>query len=165
MVGFFISMRGIIYCYHNLITGKKYIGQTIKPELRYKQHISQSKRERDKFHTAMRKNGVESFVYGVIEEIEEKELDSREIHWIREYNSVENGYNSTYGGRGGKRERKPPIPCLISFWARPNLYVEDIVEWSNLNGYDHRKLKKLSIPKIDSHKDIVGIEWNWKREE
>ena len=62
---------GIIYCYTNLKNNKKYIGQTINPEQRYKQHISSAFNPNDKdyeavIHRAFRKYGYDSFVYEIL---------------------------------------------------------------------------------------------------
>jgi hypothetical protein len=47
----------------------------------------------------MRKYGIENFFVEKIEECEEDRLDEREIYWIQKYNSFNDGYNSTLGGR------------------------------------------------------------------
>jgi group I intron endonuclease len=94
-------MKGVIYCYHCIPTGKKYIGQT-KYEIRrkeYHRYIS-SKGCKRKFYNAVRKYGWENFIYGIIEECEIELLTQKEISYIKEFNTFEYGYNSTLGGDG-----------------------------------------------------------------
>lgn len=87
-------MSGIIYCWTNKVTGKKYIGQTVHPEQRKANHI-----HRDivlgcdfYFHKSLRKRGVEGFYYEVLEETDN--LSERETYWIKHYNTMwPNGYN------------------------------------------------------------------------
>ena len=46
-------------------------------------------------------DGLENFVFEVIEEVDNSLLNEREIFWIKEYNSLSpNGYNLTTGGEG-----------------------------------------------------------------
>jgi len=85
---------GIIYCYTNKITGKKYVGQTIHPEQRKRSHLHEAvKRQSDYyFHRSIRKYGWENFDYEIIEHTEH--LTDRETHWIRELDTLwPNGYN------------------------------------------------------------------------
>jgi group I intron endonuclease len=77
-------MKGVIYCYHCIPTGKKYIGQT-KRTLP-KRHISHKKDCKSgvdtKFYRAVRKYGWENFIVGIINEFEFVELDNKEIFFI-----------------------------------------------------------------------------------
>jgi group I intron endonuclease len=94
-------MQGIIYCYTNIKNGKKYVGRTIDPEQRKRNHICEAlKRGSDYyFHRALRKHGLESFTYEILGEFEEEILDDMEIKFINEYNTVwPNGYNQCFGG-------------------------------------------------------------------
>jgi group I intron endonuclease len=95
-------MKGVIYCYHCIPTGKKYIGQT-KRTL-HKRHISHKKDCKSgmdiKFYRAVRKYGWENFIVGIITECEFNDLDDREIFFIEKYDTYSNGYNSTLGGSG-----------------------------------------------------------------
>ena len=88
---------GIIYCYTNKNTGKKYIGQTINPKQRKSNHIHEAlKRNSDYyFHRSIRKHGWESFEYIILEEIHNRELlNERENFYIMKYNTLwPNGYN------------------------------------------------------------------------
>jgi group I intron endonuclease len=94
-------MKGVIYCYHCISTGKKYIGQTIHEEHRKKQHKHDCKRGvNNKFYRAVRKYGWELFIYGIIEEYGADVLAEQEVYYIDCYDTYINGYNSTIGGEG-----------------------------------------------------------------
>jgi len=94
--------EGIIYKITSP-SGKVYVGQTTKGfEKRIKQHKSPS----SKCHLvkkAINKYGDE-MKYEIIEDnIPHKQLDEREIYWIKELNSfAPNGYNCTTGGNARK---------------------------------------------------------------
>lgn len=102
---------GIIYCYTNLINNKKYIGQTINPEQRFKQHKSSAFNERDKdynspLHRAFRKYGYDNFQYEVLAEAETiEELNGLEIYYIAHFNTKDNGYNIESGGKNSNKPK------------------------------------------------------------
>ena len=52
----------------------------------------------NKFYQALRKYGLSSFKFELLEECSVSELNEKEIYWINYYNTFENGYNSTLGG-------------------------------------------------------------------
>lgn len=93
-----------IYKITNLVNGKSYIGQTIKKvEERWQGHISdlESGRGAPKLQYAFDKYGKDNFAFQTLEECKTEELDEREKYWIGEYDTYENGYNSTLGGQTG----------------------------------------------------------------
>lgn len=93
---------GIIYKITNHITGKSYVGQTIRPlKRRWQEHCQNAERCKV-LHRAIMKYGKDNFT---IEQIDtantSKELNDKEIYWIKFYNTlVPNGYNMTEGGGG-----------------------------------------------------------------
>lgn len=96
---------GIVYCIVNIINGKYYIGQTIKPlEKRWTAHKSSAARgSRFHLHNAIRKYGKDNFVLHVIAEMQsQEELDKCERVWIALTRSFDRsvGYNLTFGGDG-----------------------------------------------------------------
>lgn len=97
-------MKGVIYCFHCIPTGKKYIGLTEKTlEYRIKQHLGNIKRNYKtsrKFYNSIRKYGVENFIIGIIEECDSNELFKKEKFYIKKYDTFVNGLNSTLGGEG-----------------------------------------------------------------
>jgi len=96
-----VEMNGVIYCYHCIPTGKKYIGQTVKEKHRKRQHINHCKTGVDnKFYRAVRKYGWDNFVYGIIDDYNDEILNEQEIFYIDKYDTYRNGYNSTLGGEG-----------------------------------------------------------------
>lgn len=100
-----------IYKIENLINGKVYIGKSVNIQRRFKSHISDSFNNNKPsynhlIHKAIRKYGVENFLFEVIEEYSEDDLNQKEIYWISVYdccilNGNNKGYNMTRGGDGG----------------------------------------------------------------
>lgn len=87
---------GIIYCYTNKNTGKKYIGQTIHPEQRKRSHLYEATNHKTEyyFHRSIRKHGWEAFEYEVLETVDEEHLSERETFYIKSLNTHwPNGYN------------------------------------------------------------------------
>ena len=95
---------GYIYLITNKINTKKYVGKTAQSiEKRWREHISDSKKERCEIrplYRAIRKYGVENFSIELIEECNPKALPEREQYWIEYYNTYKDGYNATLGGDG-----------------------------------------------------------------
>ena len=71
-----------IYLITNKLDGKKYVGQALDIEKRWKRHISDSKKYDYVIYRAMRKYGIENFSFEVLEECPVDKLDEREIFWI-----------------------------------------------------------------------------------
>lgn len=92
---------GIIYGWYCTITDKWYIGQTVNPEERFNKHIYLLKKDNTHFHNALRKYGLNNFVYCILEDnVLRENLNLKEIEWIEYYDSFLNGYNLTIGGDG-----------------------------------------------------------------
>lgn len=97
-----MSNQGKIYCAHCIFTGKKYIGQTRQKLLcnRIAKHFIDANKNysNGKFQRALKKYGRNGFIWGVIEECDISLLNTKEIYWIAEYKTVEDGYNLSPGG-------------------------------------------------------------------
>jgi group I intron endonuclease len=93
----------IIYKCQNKISGKIYIGQTIKTlDERKLTHLNSSKFAKSKFHKALKSYGIDSFDWEVLATATTKEqLNKLEIDYINQYDSINNGYNMVDGGTGG----------------------------------------------------------------
>ena len=86
----------IIYEIKNKINGKIYIGQHLSNELG--SYWGSGKL----IKKAINKYGIENFERSILERCSSKdELNEREKYWIKEKNSLVNGYNLTEGGTGG----------------------------------------------------------------
>lgn len=113
-----IIMIGI-YKVTNQKNGKVYIGQSVNIKRRWSKHKNSPFNPNALnydciFYRAIRKYGIESFKFEVLEECNIDELNDKEIYWINYYNSVDRdkGYNMTEGGH---------IP-------HPNILTEDDVQ-------------------------------------
>lgn len=93
------SVSGI-YCIENTRDGKKYIGKSKNVYKRIHQHKydilnDRYRNENEYFRRAVKKYGIDSFVYYVLEEVDIHKLSSREIYWMEKCQSLERskGYN------------------------------------------------------------------------
>lgn len=93
----------IIYKITNVSNGLNYVGCTIgKMEKRFKEHIYRcfTKNYNTKLYNSMRKYGKENFIITLIEECDIESMYDREKYYIKEYDTYNNGLNSTLGGDG-----------------------------------------------------------------
>lgn len=96
--------KGLIYKVTSP-NGKVYIGKTSKTlQERIRAHRNDYLREKYnfKFYNSLKKYGFDNFVWEVIEDsIDLNLLNEVEIKYIKQFNSFEDGLNSTIGGNGG----------------------------------------------------------------
>lgn len=125
---------GVIYCYTNVENNKKYIGQTINPEQRKKQHKSSAFNEKDysyntPFHRAIRKYGLDNFIYEILAETPDMEtLNELEIFFINKYQTqIPNGYNIESGGKNAPRPKTVEQKIKLT-WAQAELSESEIIE-------------------------------------
>lgn len=93
----------LIYKITNIVNRKPYIGQTkFSVESRWKSHKKDARRGvNSHFYKALRKYGPENFKIEILASAPNKEqLDYLEQLFIVLFDSIENGYNSTFGGDG-----------------------------------------------------------------
>ena len=98
-----MNKLGKIYIISNTINNKVYIGQTIQTlKKRFNGHCCYSKSDRSEYmyiKRAIHKYGRENFTIKLLEECPIENLNEREIYWIKQYDSYNNGYNLTLGGQ------------------------------------------------------------------
>lgn len=97
-------MNGIIYLVINKITGRMYVGQTMREWVERKQeHWNKAygkSKSYTKFYNDLRDYGWDSFYPVFLEEniSTKKMLNKLEIYWIAKLNTFKNGLNSDRGG-------------------------------------------------------------------
>ena len=104
------KFEGIVYAHKLNATNEYYVGETTNEELRKSVWNNQkSSYGGQKIKKAREEFGIDSktWNYMVLEHVEAstpdelaKELVEREKNWIEELDSVANGFNGNYGGRG-----------------------------------------------------------------
>ena len=137
-------MKGYIYKFENKVNGKIYVGQTTrKVKIRYNEHLRASEKELDQLpiHRAIKKYGIENFIFEIICEIESNckeklvdKLNNLEINYISELDCVvPNGYNVSVGGNNISIT---PINRSLIMWENEpiidienNIIYEDVYEW------------------------------------
>jgi len=100
-----------IYSIQNKLNNKIYVGQSIRPEARWRKHKYVANHIDDEklikygqiqyIHNAIHKHGVDNFLFQIIEQwVTPQESDDAEIFWIQFFQSDKSdyGYNLTPGG-------------------------------------------------------------------
>ncbi len=107
--------EGVVYRYVNTVEGAEYgwcyVGNTTDEKHRkysWNNHGNKSYGGK-KINEARKKYGLENFEYEVLERVEAEtvaklkaQLDEIETTYIKQFNSVEKGYNRSAGGTGNK---------------------------------------------------------------
>lgn len=141
---------GYIYIIKNDVNNKVYIGQTSRSiEIRWKEHVRKGNQLIDR---AIHKYGLEHFFIDQIEECNDEDLDAREQYWISYYDSLNNGYNLTSGGKENATYPKDKIQEVLSLWQdgltinrivdKTKLNVETVRNYLNKNGIDHQQIQE-----------------------
>jgi group I intron endonuclease len=155
-------MEGVIYCYHCIPTGKKYIGQTVNEKQRKNAHVNRAKNGCEfLFYRAVRKYGWQNFIYGVIDIFEENLLNEKEVYYIDYYDTFNNGYNNTIGG-GGSRGRIRTEEEIKKFSEK--MKGRKKTEEHKLKiSKAHLELNKKGIPLNEEHKKNMRLAIQGKR--
>lgn len=143
----------IIYKATNLETNKIYVGQTTKSlEQRVAGHVATANsnvNRRTHFHNSIRKYGIDSFQFEVIEECGTvDELHSRESYWIEELDAVEAGYNLALGG-----EINPMDSPAVKARHAESMQSKDVQDRISNTLRQYRKEEPFS----DSHRDKISL--------
>jgi group I intron endonuclease len=95
--------KGKIYKITNKENGSIYIGCTINSlEKRFGEHLSRcfTSEYKSKLYNSMKKYGQENFIIELVEECDLDVIYETERKYIEQYDSYNNGLNSTIGGEG-----------------------------------------------------------------
>ena len=154
-------MLGYIYKITNQINQKCYIGQTIQSvQTRWTKHINSIGTEKEyAIHKAIKKYGINNFIFEIIEQCDANLLNEKEIYWINYYNSYENGYNLTRGGQGNRKYNYDLI--IQTFLNNPNLSCKQLSEQFHIS---EATICHILIANEIPHNSFgCGTEYNKKR--
>lgn len=128
-------MKGI-YKFTNKVTKQVYIGQSKHIETRWTQHLRAI--DSVKFHESLRQYGIKNFMFEVLEEnpnFSDSDLDRLEKQYIKDYDSYNNGLNST-SGNGPLHAKKTPCKSrmlLVRGTINSALYRKYLTGYTNKN--------------------------------
>lgn len=153
---------GDIYLIRNLVTNKSYVGQVahwvragvdidgntkhvrkgvdirIRNHFNYATNNGSKINDHPKLYNAIRKYGVPSFASIRLETCPVEMLNEREMHWIRVFDSVNNGYNVTYGGQDRRPADVEKISKIVTdLWSNPEYREMQLSKKKRNNSLPH----------------------------
>lgn len=140
-----------IYGLRCKVTNKWYVGQSIDISNRWESYKKLRCKNQKKLYHALIKYGYDNFDTFVIESFDPIDwiLDYREMYWIKYYDSVENGYNITAGGK---------IGINFSGLKHSDETREKMSKW--------QRGKKHSPERVNNmRKSLLGRKWSKKQRE
>ena len=149
-----------IYCIENLINHKKYIGQSTNIKKRVNKHKSclrNNQHNNQHLQYAWNLYGEDNFIFYIIEECLESELDNREIYYIESLNLRDDkfGYNIELGGFKNKHmsdKTKKKISDALSGRKLPEEQVEKIASSNRGKKRSEESKRRMS----ENHADVSG---------
>ena len=148
----------IVYKVTNKINGKIYIGIT-KGALnkRWRSHVGSALKcnSNNHFHNAIRKYGEDNFIVEQIDSAHDyEELKEKEKYYISVFNSVDRGYNSTYGGDDNPmfcyKAREHHKQTLSKPEVRKSI-SNGLKRYIRENGFSDEHRKRLSESAMGNH--------------
>ena len=140
-----------IYKITNLVNGKVYIGQSVNVRKRWITHrnsaFNPNKDEYDApLYKAIRKYGLDKFVFDVLEECEKSELDEREMFYVAQYGSNKKhyGYNQDEGGHSAHHNTKLTLDEVIAIIDRLKNTLDTNRAIANDFGVSERMVRSIS---------------------
>lgn len=144
------KVLGEVYLITCLITGKQYVGITIRGYLnRWKKHLAQSKTKGTGLHEDIYKYGEDAFKIEVLESKQYSNRDrlakwlfNRERFWISHFDTYLNGYNLTEGGDGVAGAHKSKVIRNLMKEMMKDLYERHPEEKINRTRRAHEEARK-----------------------
>jgi group I intron endonuclease len=151
---------GYIYKITNKTDGKIYVGQTTKTlEERWKHHCKMKGNCRY-LKRAFEKYGIDNFVFEMVCNCSNEELDKFEIQYMSEFNSmVPNGYNLRKGGNGGRHHEETKEKISASLKGRT--YINRC-DWTGKHHSEESKKKISDALKGRTYVRVVEHNWSGK---
>ena len=158
-----------IYKIENKINGKKYIGQSIDINRRFREHknsLRNNKHGNNYLQASFNKYGEDNFTFEIIDICEIDELDAFERLYINKYESMHNewGYNLEDGGNENKILSKETLEKRQEYWnsekgqQRKIEYAEKFSKEQTTTGIMH-------LFKKDSKDTTQGYRWIYRYSE
>ena len=152
-----------IYCITNDINDKVYIGKTVYSiDHRFKEHIRDAYNHKcnSKLHRAILKYGKEHFQIKEIEKCLDSNCGEREQYYIQLYDSVNNGYNISYGGEGESQVDLKQLKDLVKIFLKYNFLYQAMKTILLICLY-YFYYQKLQIEDIDNSKKNFLLYFNF----
>lgn len=162
---------GYIYTITNKINNKIYVGKTSRdPQIRWKEHLADYRHPELPIQRAFKKYGKDNFIFTIIKEVPDEELNQEEQYYIDLYKSNIYGYNATFGGDGGATHilSQLEIEQIIKLWKDQLTVTEisqitghciksikyHILQQTGLSEDEYKKQSKINLQRCHSSKKI-----------
>ena len=125
-----------IYLITNLSNGKKYIGKSIDILTRWEQHIDAARLKKKDYEFYQDMTEVQNFSFQILELCTLEELQEKEQHFIKYFNSLEQGYNQVMAIDLSKEEQMlfdKKIQKAIELLETTGKYYHEIAEETGLS--------------------------------
>lgn len=156
-----------IYKITNIINDKSYIGQSTNIKQRWKTHkylLNTKKHYNSHLQNAWDKYGEKFFYFQILKCCKEQYLNRFEKMYIKQYNSIENGYNLNTGGRSNWKN----IPTIIKkgkTYSGQNYYairykgkiIKSSINKEFLNKYLHKHYDEIINNKMINDEQLPKI--------